>query len=118
MQRGQPLTTTTTGRSNFGTSNGPFRIGQRAARSLSERWPADPLLEYGMRFKAIDARLLGCPFASASAARENCCVVDILRSVRGTSWQGAASVIVTERLTVPIYQMHSGAGRAPQRDLG
>ena len=41
--RFQPLTTLTTGRSNIHAA-AAFRIGQRAARSLPERWPAVPLL--------------------------------------------------------------------------
>ena len=34
-------------------------FGQRAARSLPERWPANPLLVLSVcRFKAIDARMI------------------------------------------------------------
>jgi hypothetical protein len=36
---------------------GTFRIGKRAARSIPERWPADPAGGHEVfRFKAIDAR--------------------------------------------------------------
>ena len=40
-----PLTTLATGRSNLRNQQRTFRIGQRAARSFSERWPAAPLLD-------------------------------------------------------------------------
>ena len=44
-------------RPNIYVSSGTFRVGRREARSLSERWPAVPLLgKYLVRFKAIDAR--------------------------------------------------------------
>jgi hypothetical protein len=34
-----------------------FRVGQRAARSIPERWPAEPLAGiHLLRFKAIDSR--------------------------------------------------------------
>ena len=36
---------------------GTFPVGQRAARSIPERWPADPAVGHEeLRFKAIDAR--------------------------------------------------------------
>ena len=36
-----------------------FRVGQRAARSIPERWPAEPLAGiHLLRFKAIDARMI------------------------------------------------------------
>jgi hypothetical protein len=45
---------------NNAPTAGTFRVGRREARSLSERWPADPLLaRHRLRFKAIDARLRG-----------------------------------------------------------
>ena len=44
-------------RPNNAPTAGTFRVGRREARSLSERWPADPLLaRHRLRFKAIDAR--------------------------------------------------------------
>jgi hypothetical protein len=53
------LTSLTTGRSTTPASKRAFRIGQRAARSLSERWPAEPLAGiHLLRFKAIDARMI------------------------------------------------------------
>ena len=45
---------------NNAPTAGTFRVGRREARSLSERWPADPLLSrHRLRFKAIDARWRG-----------------------------------------------------------
>ena len=44
-------------RPNNAPTAGAFRVRRREARSLSERWPADPLLaRHRLRFKAIDAR--------------------------------------------------------------
>jgi hypothetical protein len=44
-------------RPNNAPTAGTFRVGRREARSLSERWPADPLLApHRLQFKAIDAR--------------------------------------------------------------
>jgi len=41
VQRGEPLTSQTGG-SLLPAPAVAFRVGQREARSLSERWPADP----------------------------------------------------------------------------
>ena len=52
------LTRPTTGRSTVHTT-AAFRVGQRAARSIPERWPAEPLAGiHLLRFKAIDARMI------------------------------------------------------------
>ena len=54
------MTTRTTGRSTTHASGSTFPVGQRAARSLPERWPAAPLLVLNVwRLKAIDARRKG-----------------------------------------------------------
>ena len=48
---------------------GTFPVGQRAARSIPERWPAAPLLvsTFVWRFKVIDARVRGSHERAASS---------------------------------------------------
>ncbi len=48
-----------------------FQVGQRAARSFSERWPAVPLWPSLSRFKAIDARMVSGRGSHESAASSN-----------------------------------------------
>ena len=77
MQRDRPLTTPTTGRSTVHTT-AAFWIGQRAARSIPERWPAVPLLGshiavQGHR-RALEEQphgLLLCDFGASHPRRAN-----------------------------------------------
>jgi hypothetical protein len=62
-----------------------FQVGRRAARSISERWPAVPLWFSLSRFKAIDARWgqpAGCPL-TLSGRRGGLAVVVVLTSILG-----------------------------------
>ena len=66
----------TTGRSTVCASGGPFGIGQRAARSIPERWPAAPLLV---------STLYGGPRSSTRARGAPTGAPLLMRTYRGRS---------------------------------
>jgi hypothetical protein len=78
---------------------GPFSVGQRAARSLPERWPALPFVGAALRiygFKAINARTRGSwspPFKSVAEMDAKARDLALLAASRSfAQWYAAISL--------------------------